>query len=1241
MRTLNANLETALANQQGELILRVNTWTDATDYNANPAAPDHVWTCKAFSIESTTASAELVTENDYTLSAFSVFTIERGVKLSGVEYTIESGLMHVRKYTENYGAINISGSSYPNIKISIAAGDGTYQAVIGAFCTAIGKTAVFKNSGDAWLAYQFLPTGKALSLNKAELFENLLKQKYTILVYEESPNNLVFYNQDSYPSSALNAVAYDGTSKVLTVATAGSSKALSSTNGTDWTPQTAPAFANDICYGNSLWVAVGTDTCATSSDGITWTARTIGTGAFKSIVYANSLFVAVGSNVYATSTDGVTWTRGTIEGYWNSGTNLTTARYGHTTSLLSDGRLLVTGGATASAGTTETYFGVISGDAITWTAGTALPAGRYRHTATILSDGRILITGGADTTANDRKNNTYFGVISGNTITWTAGTALTNATAQHTCNLLSDNRVIVIGGTVSSLAVDKTYFGVISGDAITWTAGTVISETTRSHTATILTDNRVLVTGGDNNTTPKDNTYFGVISGDTITWTAGTALPATRFFHSANLLSDNRIMIIGGTTGPAVTVYYGTISADTITWTTGTSIPAGRYNHTTNVLSDGRILVIAGFNATAKAETYFLGFTPISITSNGTIYQIVGANLTASSTDGAAWTQHTIPAGTYNAVAYGNSLFVAVGASKCATSTDGTTWNAQTIPAGTYYGVIYANSLWVAVGANVVATSTDAVTWTARTPANADTWRDVIYAFSLYIAVASDGLNRIMTSADGITWTAKAADADFALSYLDGPTSYLDRQQSAVHFIWRDESATLHTSGTLTDPQWNLGFLHSTALSPTTKEDAYYKIFLQKAPVRLDITDGDKIHFSPYWSIDPTQTIDAMMQVSEHLNLSQSPAWYQEIRSIVLFDKTEGGALPSTIERVAAYTPLVSTGFDGNLTPAVNNLQALAQAVDDMTLGAAPATTALNDFQVGNGAGNWVKKTLAEIEAIFKTYFDTLYSVLAHTHTHASTTSLQGGTAGEYYHLTSADNTEAVAFLNGGTGTHTASDAHIASTANPHSTTAAQVAAIPNDGWIAITLGSPTRTAATTFTTTTDLTATWQKGFKLKFTDTTTKYAYVVAMSAYSAGSMTVTILGDALVGNPSAFSFSPIENPLGFPVSFTYTQTYTGFSVNPTQTCSYSIIGTRLFLVIATTSDGTSNATGFTMSLPVTVLANVILFANVTNNGFQVNGIAYAAGATTTLTYYAGVFGTAFLNTGTKGGSCALSYLI
>jgi hypothetical protein len=96
------------------------------------------------------------------------------------------------------------------------------------------------------------------------------------------------------------------------------------------------------------------------------------------------------------------------------------------------------------------------------------------------------------------------------------------------------------------------------------------------------------------------------------------------------------------------------------------------------------------------------------------------------------------------------------------------------------------------------------------------------------------------------------------------------------------------------------------------------------------MTDGDKIHFAPYWSIDPTQTIDAMMHISEHLDISREPSWYQEIKSIILFDSTEGGTLPSSTVKYGAYIPIVTTGFNGNLDETITNIQALAEAVDNL-----------------------------------------------------------------------------------------------------------------------------------------------------------------------------------------------------------------------------------------------------------------------------------------------------------------------
>jgi hypothetical protein len=53
------------------------------------------------------------------------------------------------------------------------------------------------------------------------------------------------------------------------------------------------------------------------------------------------------------------------------------------------------------------------------------------------------------------------------------------------------------------------------------------------------------------------------------------------------------------------------------------------------------------------------------------------------------------------------------------------------------------------------------------------------------------------------------------------------------------------------------------------------------------------------------------------------------IEPLCWFANTEGGALPSTIEAAAPYTPLHTGSFDGVLSPADNNLQAAMETLDD------------------------------------------------------------------------------------------------------------------------------------------------------------------------------------------------------------------------------------------------------------------------------------------------------------------------
>ena len=78
---------------------------------------------------------------------------------------------------------------------------------------------------------------------------------------------------------------------------------------------TAVAFSPTLGTGQGRYCAVGTNVCATSDNGgQTWTARTIPAYAWQAIAWNGTVFCAVpnGSNQAATSSDGITWTQRTL-----------------------------------------------------------------------------------------------------------------------------------------------------------------------------------------------------------------------------------------------------------------------------------------------------------------------------------------------------------------------------------------------------------------------------------------------------------------------------------------------------------------------------------------------------------------------------------------------------------------------------------------------------------------------------------------------------------------------------------------------------------------------------------------------------------------------------------------------------------------------------------------------------------------------------------------------------------------
>jgi hypothetical protein len=142
------------------------------------------------------------------------------------------------------------------------------------------------------------------------------------------------------------------------------------------------------------------------------------------------------------------------------------------------------------------------------------------------------------------------------------------------------------------------------------------------------------------------------------------------------------------------------------------------------------------------------------------------------------------------------------------------------------------------------------------------------------------------------------------------------------------------------------------------------------------------------------------------------------------------------------------------------------------------------------------------------------------------------------------------------------------------------------DGWTRVT-DSWAFASSTTVTVPSDATTKYSVGDKIKFTQTSTKYFYITAVT-----STVITLAGgtDFTVANAaiSEIFYSKASSPHGFPQWFAWTPSWTGFSVNPTTTARFMLVGRKCTVVVRCTANGTSNATSLTITNAPVTSANV-----------------------------------------------------
>ena len=239
-------------------------------------------------------------------------------------------------------------------------------------------------------------------------------------------------------------------------------------------------------------------------------------------------------------------------GAWSPAGSLGVRRFFPSATLLADGRVLVTGGSgdVGEVGAGSRFRPVNSAELYdpvtnTWSPTGDMISARYGHTSTLLPNGKVLVAGGLESFEINHPALRSAELYDPATGIWTSTGDLITARGGSTATLLPNNKVLVAGGAgvYSHDGFDlesAELYDTITGQ---WSATGSLLAARGNHTATLLPNGTVLVAAGF---------AWGPIGSAelydpaTESWSVAPNLNTARSSHTATFLANGKLLVAGG-----------------------------------------------------------------------------------------------------------------------------------------------------------------------------------------------------------------------------------------------------------------------------------------------------------------------------------------------------------------------------------------------------------------------------------------------------------------------------------------------------------------------------------------------------------------------------------------------------------------------------------------------------------------------------------------------------------------------